>query len=92
MSAKSEPISDVFSAGVIAHYLLLGHSIFAGKKYNEVLAENRACDFNFKNLKYKELPPNYFNLLTSMLEKNPKKRINAEEALKLPIFCDEMEE
>ena len=47
MSAKSDPISDVFSAGLIFHCLLLGRSIFDGKKYAEILAENRACSFNF---------------------------------------------
>ena len=34
MSTKSEPISDVFSAGIIFHYLLFGASVFEGKKYN----------------------------------------------------------
>lgn len=34
MNTKSEPISDVFSAGVIFHYLLFGSSVFEGKKYN----------------------------------------------------------
>ena len=53
MNAKSQPISDVFSAGIIAHQLLLGHSIFSGKRYNEVLAENRACKFDFTQPKYK---------------------------------------
>lgn len=47
MSTKSDPISDVFSAGLIFHYLLFGCSIFEGKKYNEILTQNRACDFNF---------------------------------------------
>ena len=43
MSTKSDPVSDVFSAGLIFHYLLFGHSIFPGKKYNEILNQNRAC-------------------------------------------------
>jgi len=34
MSTKSEPISDVFSAGIIFHHLLFGVSVFEGKKYN----------------------------------------------------------
>jgi len=38
MNTKSEPISDIFSAGIIFHHLLLGKPIFPGKKYNEVLA------------------------------------------------------
>ena len=37
MSTKSDPISDVFSAGLIFHYLLFGRSIFNGKKYQEIL-------------------------------------------------------
>lgn len=52
MSTKSDPISDVFSAGLIFHYLLFGHSIFPGKKYNEILNQNRACDFDFTQPKY----------------------------------------
>jgi hypothetical protein len=47
MNAKSEPISDVFSAGIIFHYLLFGYSVFDGKKYNEILTQNRACDLSF---------------------------------------------
>lgn len=43
MQTKSDPISDVFSAGVILHLLLLGYSVFPGKKYNEVLSQNRSC-------------------------------------------------
>ena len=34
MGVKSDPISDVFSAGLIFHYLLLGRSIFDGNKYS----------------------------------------------------------
>ena len=34
MQTKSDPISDVFSAGVIFHILLFGYSVFPGKKYN----------------------------------------------------------
>ena len=31
MTTKSNPISDVFSAGIIFHYLIFGFSIFPGK-------------------------------------------------------------
>jgi len=47
MSTKSSPISDVFSAGLIFHLLLFKESIFPGKKYQEVLSQNRACSFDF---------------------------------------------
>jgi serine/threonine protein kinase len=33
-----DPISDVFSLGIIAHILATGRSPFPGREYNEVLA------------------------------------------------------
>jgi calcium-dependent protein kinase len=67
MTTKSDPISDVFSAGIIFHHLLFGFSIFEGKKYNEILAQNRACDFNFTKEIYTKLNPRTFDLMTKML-------------------------
>jgi serine/threonine protein kinase len=55
MSTKSEPISDVFSAGIIYHHLLFGESIFPGTKYNDVVSQNRACNFNFSHEKYRTI-------------------------------------
>lgn len=78
MATKSEPISDVFSAGIIFHILLLGKSVFPGKKYNDVLAQNRSCEFNFHSELYQNVPFTALQLLTMMLEKDPKKRIGAE--------------
>lgn len=91
MTTKSDPISDVFSAGVIFHHLLFGASVFEGKKYNEILAQNRACDFNFAKEPYSKLPPRAYDLLTRMLEKDPLRRISAEAALNHPYFLSEME-
>jgi len=67
MSTKSEPISDVFSAGIIFHHLLFGSSIFEGKKYNDILNQNRACDFNFAKELYSKLNHKTLDLLTRML-------------------------
>jgi calcium-dependent protein kinase len=55
MTTKSDPISDIFSAGVIFHYLLFGNSIFEGKKYNEILGQNRSCEFDFNKEIYSQL-------------------------------------
>jgi serine/threonine protein kinase len=46
LKTKSDPICDVFSAGLIFHILLMGKSVFPGRTYNDVLVQNRACDFN----------------------------------------------
>lgn len=47
LTLKSEPISDVFSVGIIFHHLLLKKSIFEGTRYSDILAQNRACNFDF---------------------------------------------
>ena len=91
MSTKSQPISDVFSAGVIFHHMLLGCSVFDGKKYNEILTQNRACNFDFSREIYQTLPKSTFDILTMMLEKDPTKRITADQALNHGYFTDEME-
>lgn len=86
MSTKSDPISDVFSAGLIFHYLILGRSIFDGKKYQEILTENRACAFNFQKDIYRTCDPYAIDLLKKLLDVNPKTRIQAHEALRHPYF------
>jgi len=91
MSTKSEPISDVFSAGIIFHYLIFGCSIFEGKKYNEILNQNRACDINLGKSMHQKLNPLVMDLLAKMLEKDPRKRISAEGALNHPYFNNEMD-
>jgi hypothetical protein len=77
MSLKSETISDVFSAGIIFHYLLLNKSVFQGTRYSDILAQNRACDFNFDKEDYHNLNSEAFDLLKGMLEKRPEFRITA---------------
>ena len=42
---RYSPICDIFSLGLIFHILVFGKSVFPGKKYEDVLAQNRACDF-----------------------------------------------
>lgn len=91
MTTKSEPISDVFSAGIIFHYLLFGHSVFPGKKYNDVLSQNRSCDFSFQSAKYEDIGSATLHLLKKMLEKNQKNRISASEGLKHEVFEHQMD-
>lgn len=56
LTTKCRPISDVFSLGVILHILLLGKSPFKGKTFNEVLSENRQCNFTLTGTEYNALP------------------------------------
>jgi serine/threonine protein kinase len=41
MKAKYSSICDIFSLGLIFHYLLFGKSIFKAKSYNDLVKENR---------------------------------------------------
>ena len=90
MNTKSEPISDVFSAGVIFHHLLFGCSVFEGTKYNEILAQNRLSSFNFNRQPYLSLPDSTFDLLTGLLERDPTKRLTADTALNHEYFNEKM--
>lgn len=77
MKKKYSPICDIFSIGIIFHIFLFRHSIFTKKTYNEVLNENRACNFNFANPMYQEIPAPALDLLQKMLRINPLERITA---------------
>lgn len=85
LKAKCDPICDIFSLGIIFHILLLGRSPFPGKTYNEVLAQNRNCAFNFEAEEYGKLSSSCnfllnsaMDLLKKMLSVDPKNRVNAE--------------
>lgn len=77
LKTKSDPICDIFSVGLILHILLFGRSIFPGRTYNEVLNQNRACDFNLDSFEYRSLSSSCHDLLKRMLDKNPLTRITA---------------
>ena len=66
--------------------LALGKPPFPGSEYNEVLAQNRACKIDFTKDMYQKIPPEWLELMKRLLEKDPKKRINATEALNHEFF------
>jgi|JI6StandDraft_1071083.scaffolds.fasta_scaffold05101_3 serine/threonine protein kinase len=71
----------------------MGKSPFPGKTYNEVLAQNRACNINFDTEDCQKLPAvsttisySALSLLKSMLDRNPQTRITAKDALQHPFL------
>ncbi|CAD8135232.1 unnamed protein product [Paramecium octaurelia] len=78
---------DIFSAGCIFYKLLTGRSLFIGQNFDEVLRSNRHCHIDL------DIPfdGNYItdqslDLLKKMLNKNPKNRITAIQALQHPFI------
>jgi hypothetical protein len=53
----------MFSLGVILHILVLGEAIFIGKKFNDVLKKNKACEINWNRKEYDNLSVHCKNLL-----------------------------
>jgi len=66
----------------------LNKSVFEGTRYSDILAQNRACDFNFDKEEYSQLDSDALDLLKRMIEKRPEFRISADQALKHPFICE----
>lgn len=82
----------MFSLGLIFHSFLLGKSAFKGTTYNEVLSQNRACDFRLEGPEYDRLTTEALDLLKKMLRRNPEERVTAEQALAHPYFKEDSDD
>lgn len=80
---------DVYSAGIIFYIILTGHIPFYGNSYKEIVMRNMKGDINFNFSKYKiKVNEDTMDLLKSMLQKDPRKRISSADALMHPAFCN----
>ncbi len=79
-STYFDPKVDVFSAGIIFYILLVGHSPFNGKSFQEILEQNKLSKINFNSTKLEKVPLAK-ELLQKCLLVDPNKRISAKEAL-----------
>lgn len=73
--------SDIFAIGIILHILLLGKSPFRAGNYKDMINLNKECVIDYESQIYQNVPKTALELLKSLLEKDPSKRITAEEAL-----------
>jgi serine/threonine protein kinase len=71
MKTKYAPVCDIFSLGLIFHLLVFGKSLFKGKTYNEILNENRTCNFDLDSVEYEKSDELGMDLLRKMLKINP---------------------
>ncbi|CAD8110894.1 unnamed protein product [Paramecium sonneborni] len=78
---------DIFSSGCILYKLLTGRSIFGGKTFDDVLRANKKCFIDLDlPLDHIYLTDLSLDLLNQLLQKNPKQRISATQALSHPFF------
>ncbi|CAD8168581.1 unnamed protein product [Paramecium octaurelia] len=83
---KYDKVCDVFSCGCIFYKLLFGHSLFYGNSFNEVLNQNKKCNFILDGRDMDMIPLDAQQLLRRMLAKNPLERITAKQALESDFF------
>jgi len=68
------------------HILLTKKPLFEGSRYDEVYKRNKEMQFNLNSELYQNIDKEAMNLLRSMLEADPVKRISAHQALQHPYF------
>jgi serine/threonine protein kinase len=57
-----------------------------GKTYNEALSANKACLVDLSGAVYKQFNQEAIELMLLLLERDPKKRISAAQALQHPLM------
>jgi serine/threonine protein kinase len=85
---KVTPECDIFSAGVILHFLLLKRPLFEGKNCDEMYNNNRKMKFDLDAPFYKQVDPAGMDLLRKMLVVDPTQRIKASEILAHPFLTE----
>ena len=77
---------DLWSCGVILYILLCGAPPFYGTCEDEIFHKIITCKFSFKHSVWKEISPEAKDLITKLLDLNPKSRLSAKEALEHKWF------
>ena len=72
---------DLWSCGVILYILLCGSPPFYGTCEEEIFNKIISCDYSFTQSVWKNISQDAKNLIKELLELDPHKRLNANEAL-----------
>ena len=86
LNRKYDEKCDIWACGVIMYILLSGRPPFDGIDDNEILESIRIGKFDLKSHPFPTFSNECIDLIIKLLCYNPKKRINASEALEHPWF------
>ncbi|KAG5181092.1 kinase-like domain-containing protein [Tribonema minus] len=75
---------DAYSVGVVAYTLLCGYEPFYGETDAELLAQNKAGDFDFDMADWCDVSLSAQDFVSALMDANPATRITAAEALEHP--------
>uniref|UniRef100_A0AAF5PI69 Calcium/calmodulin-dependent protein kinase type II n=2 Tax=Wuchereria bancrofti TaxID=6293 RepID=A0AAF5PI69_WUCBA len=79
---------DIWACGVILYILLVGYPPFWDEDQHRLYAQIKAGAYDYPSPEWDTVTPEAKNLIDNMLTVNPKKRITAEQALKVPWICN----
>ncbi|PIC35687.1 hypothetical protein B9Z55_014969 [Caenorhabditis nigoni] len=88
---KKDPYSkpvDIWACGVILYILLVGYPPFWDEDQHRLYAQIKAGAYDYPSPEWDTVTPEAKSLIDSMLTVNPKKRITADQALKVPWICN----
>lgn len=86
LDGKYDEKCDLWGFGVILHTMLGGEMPFLGDSQQEVFEAVKKKKIVFESEYWGNVSEEGKNLVSRLLERNPKKRLNAEEALRHPWF------
>uniref|UniRef100_A0A1I8AWT8 Calcium/calmodulin-dependent protein kinase type II n=1 Tax=Meloidogyne hapla TaxID=6305 RepID=A0A1I8AWT8_MELHA len=79
---------DIWACGVILYILLVGYPPFWDEDQLRLYAQIKNGAYDYPTPEWDTVTPEAKALIDAMLTLNPKKRITAQEALKVPWICD----
>jgi len=81
LNYKYDEKCDVWSCGVILYILLCGYPPFSGKSEHDIIKKIKLGKFRFEPEDWSHVSVEAKNLISWMLELDPKKRCSAKEAI-----------
>ncbi|KAI1704714.1 protein kinase domain-containing protein [Ditylenchus destructor] len=79
---------DIWACGVILYILLVGYPPFWDEDQHRLYAQIKNGAYDYPSPEWDTVTPEAKSLIDSMLTLNPKKRITADQALKVPWICN----